>query len=565
MRPLTLAKRIVVVGLALAVLLVGCAPAQSPGGGSAQPQQVAGPKRITAAMMGNPRGAIDNFIGGGSGGGVPGAGQLEQLLGGALTTPKDRGAQLVAQLAEAVPTFENGLWRVLPDGRMETTWKIRPGARWHDGTPFTSADMLFTTRLEQDRELPVQRSPAYDLVTSIEAPDPQTVTVAWKSPFIEADEFFRRAPIPRHILERPYLESKESFTALPYWNAEFIGAGPYRVRDWVRDSHAVLLAFDEFVLGRPRIDEITLKFLADETAFMANILAGVIDVSIGKSINHEQTMEIKAQWRSGRIESRAETVIKIWPQFVDPNPAVILDVRFRKALVHAINRQELVDSLVGAGESSPAHSILFPGEPYFPDGEATAVRYDYDPRRATEMIEQLGYGKGPDGAFRDSRGERLWVEINATDEAQNTKPMFAVTDYWKRVGLAAESLVIPIQLQDDRRYRATFSGFNLQGSGSGVRRLKELTGPQARLPENNFTGRNYPRYINPEFDALIERVVTTIPRQERVQALQQAVQHMTDQIVMVPLYYAPMSSMISNRVANAGFDPTWNAHEWDVK
>ena len=58
-------------------------------------------------------------------------------------------------LAEAIPSFENGLWKVFPDGQMETTWKIREGARWHDGTPFTSGDVLFTSKLEQDKELPV--------------------------------------------------------------------------------------------------------------------------------------------------------------------------------------------------------------------------------------------------------------------------------------------------------------------------------------------------------------------------------------------------------------------------
>jgi peptide/nickel transport system substrate-binding protein len=553
--------------MATAVLVVGCAPAQSQGGGaSAQPPQPTGPKRITAAMMGNPSGVTDNFIGGGSGGGVPGQGQFEELIGGALVLQKERGTQLTAGVAEAVPSFENGLWRLLPDGRMETTWKIRSGARWHDGTPFTSADVLFTTKLEQDKELPVQRKLGYDFVASIDAPDPQTITVTWKSPFIEADEFFSTAPLPRHILERPYTENtRDSFIALPFWTGEFVGVGPYRIREWVRDSYVTLQAFDDYPLGRPKIDEIVVKFLADENAFIANILAGTVDVTIGKSINFEQAMEIKGQWKEGRVEARPETVVKMWPQFLDPNPAALLDVRLRKALIHAINRQEMVDTLVGRDASVVAHSILLSTEEIAKEGEATAVKYDYDLRQASQLIEQLGYAKGADGMYRDGGGQLLSVEVQATDEAQNTKPMFAVADSWKRAGIDGQAVVIPIQRQNDRQYRATFSGFNLQGSGSGVKRIKELTSPQARLPENNYTGRNYPRYANPEFDAMVDRLFASIPHQDRVRALQAVIQHMTDQVVMVPLYYAPMPTLLSNRMVNTGFDPTWNAQEWDLK
>src|SRR4030095_14283228 len=90
------------------------------------------------------------------------------------------------QLAEAVPTTENGLWRVLPDGRMETTWKLRPGATWHDGTPFTSDDLLFTSTVVRDRELVIFRDRSFPFIEGIEAPDPQTITVRWTKPELPA-------------------------------------------------------------------------------------------------------------------------------------------------------------------------------------------------------------------------------------------------------------------------------------------------------------------------------------------------------------------------------------------
>ena len=72
-----------------------------------------------------------------------------------------RGDQRIRhpQLAEAVPSLENGLWRLLPDGRMETTWKLREGARWHDGVPLTSEDLLFSLQVGRDPEMSAFSSP----------------------------------------------------------------------------------------------------------------------------------------------------------------------------------------------------------------------------------------------------------------------------------------------------------------------------------------------------------------------------------------------------------------------
>jgi len=337
--------------LALLVGLMGCA---GPSGGAAPkgasapsgsaPAQV-GPKRIVAAMMGNPPAFIEKAVGGGSGGRIPGITGLQQLVGAGLTVLDDKGNHLPL-VAEAVPTIENGLWKLLPNGRMETTWKIRSGAKWQDGVPFTSDDLVFSSIVEQDRELPFERNPAYRVIESVEAPDPQTVVVTWKQAFITADQFYLTPQLPKHLLEKPYGESKEGFSALPYWNVEYVGNGPFKLKEWARDSHTILQASDNWLNGRPKIDEIEVRFLRDENAFMANILADEIDVTLGKSITLEQTLSVRERWAGGHIEITPETTMKIWPQFINTNPAIITDVRFRKALMYGTNRQEMVDTIM---------------------------------------------------------------------------------------------------------------------------------------------------------------------------------------------------------------------------
>ncbi|HEY3117215.1 MAG TPA: hypothetical protein VGK54_10785 [Chloroflexota bacterium] len=119
---------------------VGCTPsnARSPG-----PDRVdvapGGPKRLTVGIFEVPfalNGVVNATYPGISGGSVRGIRYVEPMVSSMMTVPDGQGV-LHAQLAEAVPSLENGLWRLFPDGRMETTWRIREAAEWHDGTPVT--------------------------------------------------------------------------------------------------------------------------------------------------------------------------------------------------------------------------------------------------------------------------------------------------------------------------------------------------------------------------------------------------------------------------------------------
>ncbi|MBM2812145.1 MAG: ABC-type transporter, periplasmic subunit, partial [Chloroflexi bacterium] len=165
-------------------------------------------KRVVAAILSDPPTLRNTINTRGASGSVPGVDAVEGLLHSGLVAGDHRDL-FHARMAEAVPSLENGLWNVLPDGRMDTTWKIRPNARWHDGTPFTAADLIFTQTVAIDPELGVFREPAFVLISSIDAPDPQTAIIRWTKPYIAADGLFATstdaAPLPRHLLERSYL------------------------------------------------------------------------------------------------------------------------------------------------------------------------------------------------------------------------------------------------------------------------------------------------------------------------------------------------------------------------
>ncbi len=556
---------------ALAVIAAAaCAPTQpavrDPQSAISYPQSAI---RVTATILGDPPSLYTPINPAGT---TRGQEAVRDMVHAGLSVVDDRGA-LVPRLGEAVPTIENGLWRVFPDGRMETVWRIRAGAQWHDGTAFTAQDLVFTLLVYRDKDLPEFGSVIYDAVEAAEAPDARTVIVAWKRPYLDADAMFagtRALPLPRHLLERAYQDDKESFMRLPYWwTPEFVGAGPYRVRDWVRGSHLVADAFDGFVLGRPRIDALEVRFVSDTNTIMANVLAGAVQLTLGKTLSNEQALEVRDRWREGTVDIAPANPIMIHPQHLTPNPAIVADLGFRRALFHAIDRQQLADSLIG-GLSPPYESVVGPRDAEYEDVAPRIVRYDFDPGRAVQLIEATGHVRGADGAFRGAAGQRLSVELRTVAVDVNEKAILAVADYWQRVGVPTEAFVIPPQRGQDRAYRSTFPGFELVRSGGTVGNLPELHSSNIATPGNQWTGGTRTRYKNDEFDSLIERYLATISRRARTPILGDIVFHMTDRLVQMGLFHDVEASMISNRLTrvrarHAESSQTWNVHEWTLR
>ena len=203
----------------LGVVLAACAPPPARQGASGdRPNGARGaPKSVTVAIMADPP-IVAKILNPGSH--WRGVEHIEALLDAGLT--RQGGGGRHAEMAETVPTVENGLWKVNPDGTMEITWKIRDGVQWHDGTPVTSADMMFTMQVGMDRDVPLfSLEPVYPHIAGYEAPDARTVVVRWKDSYIEADQLFgagdqgNALPIARHLLESAYLASKTGFADNP--------------------------------------------------------------------------------------------------------------------------------------------------------------------------------------------------------------------------------------------------------------------------------------------------------------------------------------------------------------
>jgi peptide/nickel transport system substrate-binding protein len=259
----------------------------------------------------------------------------------------------------------------------------------------------------------------------------------------------------------------------------------------------------------------------------------------------------------------------MYPQLRAPSPAVIGDAQLRRALMLAIDRQELAETLTG-GFGSVAHSIIEPTDAEYPTIESRIVRYPFDPAAAARAVEGLGFRRVSDGAFQDARGETLSVEIRTTANDANQKALAAVADYWTRLGVATEQIVIPNQLLQDAEYRALYPGFELVNQSSGPAGIENLLHSSAApLPERNYrapnSGKNRGAYTDPTYDAIMDRYQITVPERERRDLLGQLVRIQTENLLVMGLFYSADAILMANRLQNAPAGSAWNSHEWEVR
>jgi peptide/nickel transport system substrate-binding protein len=559
------AKQPLLACLLASLVVSACA---GPGGqsrGAASQEAPGGFKRIVAAVQGDPHTLYQKFNPSSR---VPGIENLELLVNAGLGVTNDSAA-LVPQLAELIPSVENGMWRVLPDGRMETSWRLRPGVRWHDGEPFTTQDLVFTLQVARDKELEVLADRMYDSIVAVDAADAQTILVRWASPRIDADTLFTpdaAMPIPKHLLERVYLDDKSKLLEHAFWTEQFVGLGPFKVQEFARGSHLTLVANDAYALGRPRIDQIDVKFIPDQNALIANVLAGSVELTLSRGLSVEQALQVRDLWGDGgQIAVKFVNWVAVWPQFVNPNPQVVADARFRQALLHAMDRQEMAD-VIQAGLVPVAHVIINPTDPVYAEIQGSIVRYDYDPRRAAQVIDSLGYAKAADGLYRDAAGERLEVELrtSATRDVSN-KSVLAIGDFWQRAGVTTAVSITPAALARDAEYRVSFPGFELAQNPNTVMGLDGYgPDPTGALRK----GRN--SYRHPDFDGAIGRLFVTVSAPERIPILRQIVSHMTGNATVMGIFYGADPFLIGKRLSyvspgNQEARMAWNAQLWDVR
>src|SRR5581483_4865614 len=444
-------------------------------------------------------------------------------------------------LADALPQLDTDSWRVLPEGQMETSYHLKPNLTWHDGSPLTAGDLVFAWQVYSTPDLATSGSLPFSAIDSVTAPDEATLRIHWRRlyPYAgvlqttgDTSEF---PALPRHILEPAYQAADwDSFGNLPYWTSEFVGAGPYRLDRW---EPGVLIdgsAFEGHVLGRPKIDRVHITFVSDANATLANLLSGSIQLAADDSLGFQQGITAKREWAStsgGVMLVTTDLWRAIYFQFRPDgaSPAATLDLRVRKALAHAIDKQILNDTLY-EGEGMMSETILPPGVDYSATVAQSVTSYPFDVRETDRLMGEAGYRKGPDGFYTTPAEGRFSPELKVNASVQYESERSVVASGWRQAGIDVQEAVLPASQAQDPVLRATFPSMYAFSTGLGERALPNFSSTAIPKPENRWTGNNREAWVNSDYDRLLQAFNTTLDRDERIRQIAQMVGILTDQL-----------------------------------
>ncbi len=474
------------------------------------------------------------------------------IVEGLVTT--DEKMQVVPLLATEVPSPENGGVVLREDGGMDVTWKLRPGVKWHDGVPFTSADVKFTVDAIHSPAYNPESTDGFDRIASVDTPDSLTAVVHYKEVYAPYEIQFIRGALPKHLLDGKEIDAATEYNRNP------LGTGPYKVTEWKTGEYILLEKVPDYWRGAeyPKIARILFKFIPNTTTRINQLKSG--EAHLAALVPWDKFRELKdvAGLTMHRMMGNSYEHITLNERSV---PA-FRDVRVRRALIHAIDR-ELLARTVLDGLAPVIDGSIQPLSWAYTD---SVRKYPYDTTRARTLLDEAGWRDTNGDGIREKEGAPLrFTLMTQAGFAIRENIAQAVQRQLKDVGVD-----VKIQLVDGTAISSLwFEGkFDAMLHWWHMPSDPEITTFFAsdRTPP---AGRNINYIADDSLDRLMyasDRTVARAPRRALLVAAQQRLSELAPEI---PLYNVTRLDAVPATLRNFKGNPTntgifWNVWEWEI-
>ncbi|PLY02673.1 MAG: peptide-binding protein [Desulfuromonas sp.] len=445
-----------------------------------------------------------------------------QLYNGLVRYDKD--FRIEGELAES--------WEISADD-LTITFHLRKDVKWHDGTPFTSADVKFNYELYIDPNTPTSYAEAFKQVASVETPDPYTFVVHYDKPYAPALIRWGMPIHPRHLLEG------EDVTKSPLGRHP-IGTGPYKFKEWVTGEKIVLEANPDYFEGRPYIKRIVYRVIPDQTTQLLELLTGNLDLMNLTPLQYDRqtdTPAFRRLYRKYRYLGFSYTYLGY-----NLKRPMFQDRRVRQALSYAINKQEIIDGVLlgyGAIATVPYKTDTWTYNPDVP-------RYDYNPDKARELLAEAGWTDSDGDGILDKDGVAFSFTI-VTNQGNDLRAKTGeiIQRRFKDIGVDVKLRIIEWatflkEFINPSNFDATILGWS-GGPEPDQYNIwhSSKTGPR----ELNFIG-----YKNPEVDELLDLGRRVFDQQKRKEYYDRFQYILAEDQPYTFLYFGESLPAVSSRI-----------------
>lgn len=317
----------------------------------------------------------------------------------------DKNLEITGELAKS--------WQISADQRT-ITFHLKPDMKWADGAPLTSADALFTWQVVTDDKTRTPYGADYKLVLRAEAPDPLTFRVTYAEPYAPALESWAGLQIlPKHLLEGQDINTT-TFARNP------IGSGYYQLESWRNGESISLVRNPASTQGPARIERLISRVIPDTATQFLELLANNIDYMGLDPIQYARVFPSRPDLNR-KIALYKELGNNYTYMGFNLKHKPFDDIRVRKAINYAVDKQELIDGvLLGLGE--PVASPYKPGTRW---ANPELQPYPYDPEKARELLHSAGFEDRDNDGILDRNGKPFAFEV-LTNNGNKQREMSAV-------------------------------------------------------------------------------------------------------------------------------------------
>ena len=425
------------------------------------------------------------------------------------------------------------------------TFHLVDDAKWHDGTPFTSADVKFTFELVMDRRAGSVFAGRFADLDGVDTPDPHTAVLKLKKPNGSVpDQLTRLMMLPEHALGKL---PREGLDRNPWWSTTPIGTGPFAFVKYVSDQYVELKANADYRRGKPRLDGLINRYFENTAGAVAAQKAGEIQFTYvepddAKSFANDASVRI--------IEGDSWVINFIGFNHLLP---IWKDLRVRQAVMHAINREGIVKQIMG-GAATVANAPYVSPSVVPKDLDP----YPYDPAKAKALLQAAGWEQlagGRDLTLMTYYNNPLSANILAAVQAMLGQVGIKITPRLVDVPTYAGTVAAP--KPDPWQFPLIFAGAQDGPDPGGV---------SVSLMSNGFppAGNNQARVDLPELDAAFTTAIATVDPAKRNAAFQQVSRIVNKELPWATMWVTRRFGVVSKQVENFIWTPAPGGGSYDA-
>ena len=421
--------------------------------------------------------------------------QVVKMLYNTLLKFEDDGT-VVGDLAES--------WSVSED-KLTWTFNLKQGVKFHNGKELTSADVKATFDRALNAEAGgLRTTEIIKMFTSVEAPDPYTVTITTDAPYGPMESLMCNMSLG--IMDADYIEQYglDLGTSAEGEN----GTGPFKVVSWERDQEIVVERFDDYFGTPAKLQTVVYTIIPEAASRVIALETGEVDV-IDKPTD-EDLARLEADTENYTV-LRKPTISQRLFRFGCNDP-IISNTKVRQAIVYAIDRQAIIDALfTGSGypSTAPLAPVTF--------GYSDLGEIEQDLELAKSLLAEAGYPDGFDTKIVTTERYQNGIELAEIISQQLAEiGINAKIEVWEWSALSASWNGITAD-EFDQPIFIMGAGPSMRDADGGLRGLYTTS-------ETGLNDRNYGFYSNAEVDALIEQGMQETDQQKRVEIYKEAME-----------------------------------------